>query len=407
MNGLLLASENPSTGIEPDLEVSVVIPCLNEMETVAGCVAQAVAALKRHGVTGEVLVADNGSTDGSRELAAAAGARVVEIRDRGYGSALRGGFAAARGRYLVMGDADGSYDFGDLMPFLARLREGYDLVMGNRFLGGIRPGAMPWKNRWIGNPLLSGLGRLLFGIAVGDFHCGLRALTRTAAAKLGLRTTGMEFASEMVIKAHLFGLRIAEVPTTLSPDGRSRPPHLRPWRDGWRHLRFMLLFSPRWLFLAPGASLFLLGAALTALLVRGPVRLGHIGLDVHSLLVASFVCLLGYQLLIFGVFARVYAAAEGFHPPSARLVRVSRRVSLEGGVIGGLTALGTGIVLLVLALLSWGSTGFSELDPAVTMRQVVPSVLLMALGTQTVFASFFISILTLAKTTVTGSPMTP
>lgn len=385
-------------GITPaTCEVSVVIPCLNEAETIAGCVGKAVETLEREGISGEVIVADNGSVDGSVALAEKAGARVVQVVERGYGSALRGGIAQARGRFVIMGDGDGSYDFAAIPVFLEKLRQGFELVMGNRFSGGIQPGAMPWKNRWLGNPALSGLGRFLFGISVRDFHCGLRGIARVAFENLGLRTTGMEFASEMVIKAHLHGMKMAEVPATLAPDGRSRPPHLRPWRDGWRHLRFMLLFSPRWLFLVPGFVLLAVGAAATVTLVRGPVKLAGLTLDIHSLLVAAFLCVLGYQLVIFGVFARVYASAEGFVGPQRLLSRASRYLNLELGLALGSGGFLVGLALAAVAVIEWRATGFAALNPVVTMRRLIPAVLLMILGAQTIFSSFFVSILTLAK----------
>ena len=387
----------PSLAGGSPCEVSVVIPCLNEAETIVACVERAIDTLSRAGITGEVVVADNGSSDDSVALARRAGARVVEVAERGYGNALRGGIESAGGRFVIMGDGDGSYDFAAIPAFVERLRQGFDLVMGNRFAGGILPGAMPWKNRWLGNPALSGLGRFLFGITIGDFHCGLRGLSAAAYRRIALRTTGMEFASEMVIKAHLHGLKITEVPATLSPDGRSRAPHLRPWRDGWRHLRFMLLFSPRWLFLIPGLVLTSIGAVTTGALVRGPLRIGGLVLDIHTLLVAAFLCVLGYQLVIFAVFARVYAGAEGFYPPQRLLSSASRFLSLEVGVALGAGSFLAGAILAVVAVAEWRATGFAGLDPAVTMRRLIPAVLLMILGAQTVFSSFFVSILTLAK----------
>ncbi|HUP25987.1 MAG TPA: glycosyltransferase family 2 protein [Thermoanaerobaculia bacterium] len=386
-----------STAKAQEPELTVVMPCLNEAETVAVCVEKALRAFAEHGIAGEVVLADNGSTDGSQELARAAGARVVEVRARGYGNALRGGIEAARGRFVIMGDADDSYDFSQLEPFVAKLREGWELVMGNRFRGGVERGAMPWKNRWIGNPALSGLGRLFFRAPVGDFHCGLRGFSVDAFRRMGLRTTGMEFASEMVIKAHLKGMRITEVPIRLYPDGRSRPPHLHPWRDGWRHLRFMLLFSPRWLFLIPGLLLLLVGAVVSAALVAGPLYLGGVGFDIHTLLVAAFLCVLGYQLVVFAVFSRVYAVLEGFHPHQRVLDRMMRFARLESGLlVGALLVLG-GALVLGFAVWGWRDVGFGSLDPRNTMRQLIPAVTLMTLGVQTVFASFFLSLLGLPR----------
>jgi hypothetical protein len=381
----------------PTLEVSVVIPCLNEAETVAPCVARAVASLRALAIDGEVIVADNGSTDGSAALAARQGARVVSVPERGYGHALRAGIAEAHGRYVIIGDADGSYDFGGLEPFVTRLRDGADLVMGNRFAGEIKPGAMPWSHRLLGNPVLSAVGRLFFRSPVGDFHCGLRGFRKAALNDLDLRTTGMEFASEMVIKSTLHGQRIVEVPITLSPDGRSRPGHLRTWRDGWRHLRFMLLFSPLWLFAIPGAALFGGGLAGVVWLVPGPRHVGPVEFDVHTLLVSSTFCLVGHQLLVFGAFTKQFAIAEGFHPPLALFRRLSTVPALETGVVVGLGCLIGGGVWLGHAVAGWRAFGFGNLDPRVTMRSVIPGVLLLMLGVQTVFASFFLGILGLKK----------
>jgi glycosyltransferase involved in cell wall biosynthesis len=381
----------PSTAVE----VSIVMPCLNEAETLAKCIGHAKVAAAEGGFAAEIIVADNGSTDGSQSIARNLGARIVDVSRKGYGSALIGGIDAARGRFIVMGDADDSYDFEAIGPLIDKLRDGYDLVVGNRFLGGIQPGAMPWSHRWLGNPVLTLISRIFFHAPVGDTHCGLRALRKDAYEKMHLRATGMEFASEMVIKAALKGMRITEVPVVLRPDGRSRPPHLRTWRDGWRHLRFMLLFSPRWLFLYPGLALFAVGAALSALLVAGPIHVAGVRLDIHTLLVAGFLALLGYQLVLFAVFTKIFAIRAGFHPPHPALEKVFRYVTLEVGLAAGaLMALG-GLVALVLAVASWGAVGFGTLDPSLTMREVIPAVVLLALGTQTVFASFFISILSI------------
>jgi hypothetical protein len=381
----------------PVLELSIVMPCLNEAETLAACVRKAQAFLARSGVQGEVVVADNGSDDGSPELAMRLGARVVQVRERGYGSALRAGIAAARGRFVVMGDADDSYDFSALDDFLRELRAGRALVMGNRFRGGIRPGAMPALHRYLGNPVLSGLGRLFFRSPAGDFHCGLRAFDRAAIEALKLQTTGMEFASEMVIAATLAGLDIAEVPIVLHPDGRSRPPHLRSWRDGWRHLRFMLLYSPDWLFLLPGVLLLLLGLALGTWLSAGPRPLGGVVLDVHSLLVCGFLVILGFQVVVFAVSTKLFAWREGFLPADPRLTWLSARARLEHGLVLGLGMAVAGAVLLALAVAGWSRAGFGPLDPRVTMRQVIPAVVLLILGMQTLFASFFLSLLGLPR----------
>ena len=296
---------------ESDLELTILMPCLNEAETIARCVDKARGFLSARGVAGEVLVADNGSSDGSQAIAEAHGARVIGVPERGYGAALIGGIAAARGRFVIMGDADDSYDFAALMPFVERLRAGADVVMGNRFQGGIAAGAMPALHRYLGNPGLSFLGRLFFGVRTGDFHCGLRGFDRDRVRVLDLRTTGMEFASEMVVRAALAAYRIEEVPTTLSPDGRSRPPHLRPWRDGWRHLRFLLIYSPRWLFLYPGLAILLAGMIGTAVLLPGAVSIAGIVFDLHTFIVSCFAILVGLQSITFAVIARKYAAQRG------------------------------------------------------------------------------------------------
>jgi len=379
------------------VEVSIVMPCLDEAETLASCIQSAQRALESGGFRGEVVVADNGSTDGSVVIAKELGARVVEVSRRGYGNALIGGIEAAEGEFVVMGDADASYDFGAIAPFIERLRAGDDLVVGHRFAGGIERGAMPWSHRWLGNPVLTRIGRIFFHAPVGDMHCGLRAFRKDAFERMHLRATGMEFASEMVIKASLKGMRISEVPVVLRPDGRSRPPHLRTWRDGWRHLRFMLLFSPRWLFLYPGLALFAAGVLLSALLLPGPLRVGGVRLDIHTLLVAGFLALLGYQLVLFAVFTKIFAVREGFHPPHPVLERIFKYVTLEVGLAAGALMALAGIVALVVAVASWQSVGFGNLDPSLTMREVIPAVVLLALGTQTVFASFFISILSIDR----------
>ena len=373
------------------------MPCLNEAETLAACIEKAHLAIKRGALAAEIIVADNGSTDGSQVIAKELGARVVTVDRKGYGSALIGGINAARGRFVIMGDADDSYDFTAIAPMLEKLRAGSDLVVGNRFAGGIEPGAMPWSHRWVGNPVLSLISRLFFHTPVGDSHCGLRGFRKDAYERMKLRATGMEFASEMVIKASLKGMRIAEVPVKLRPDGRSRPPHLRTWRDGWRHLRFMLLFSPRWLFLYPGLALFVVGMVLSAILLGGPVHVGGLRLDIHTLLVASFLALIGYQLVLFAIFTKIFAIQSGFHQPYPLLDSVSRYVTLEVGLAAGALMVLGGVIALILAVASWGAVGFGTLNPSLTMREVIPAVVLLALGTQTVFASFFISILSIDR----------
>jgi len=375
------------------VELTILMPCLNEAETLAACIDKARRFLREKRIAGEILVADNGSTDGSQSIARRKGARVVQVHPKGYGSALQGGIKAARGKYVVMGDADDSYDFYRLSPFVQRLREGFDLVMGNRLRGRVAPGAMPWLHRYVGNPLLSGLGRLFFRSKIGDFHCGLRAFKKESIERLSLQTTGMEFASEMVVKASLFGLKVTEVPTDLHRSSRSRPPHLRTWRDGWRHLRFLLLYSPRWLFLYPGLAMILLGVGGAFVLLPGPLALGRITLDVHTLLYAAMAIVLGYQGVLFAVFTKVFAISEGLLPEDPRLTWLFRYVRLETGILVGGVMLVLGAGLSLFAYLSWGSRSFGPLDPSETFRLAIPAVLLLILGLQTVLYSFFLSVL--------------
>ncbi|MEV2267729.1 glycosyltransferase [Nonomuraea africana] len=385
------------------MELTVVMPCLNEAETVEVCVRKAVACMEEHGIEGEVLIADNGSTDGSQQLARDAGARVVHVEEKGYGNALMGGIRAARGKYVIMGDADDSYDFTALLPFVEQLRDGADLVMGNRFKGGIAPGAMPPLHRYLGNPVLSFVGRLFFPSAIGDFHCGLRGFRRDSILRLGLQTGGMEFASEMVVKSTLQGLDVREVPTTLSPDGRSRPPHLRSWRDGWRHLRFLLLYSPKWLFFIPGLVLMTLGLVVGAALTFGPVKIGELAFDVDTLVGASAAVVIGFQAALFALFTKVYAAEEGFLPESPRIRKLISIVTMEKGlVVGGLLAL-AGLVGLVMSLVHWQVRSFGALDPRESLRIVVPSATALIMSFQTIFAALFISILGIRRTRETAT----
>lgn len=374
----------------PPLELTVLMPCLNEVETVATCVGKAVAFLERTGIQGEVLVADNGSSDGSVELARGAGARLVHVAQKGYGSALLGGLQAARGRYVIMADADDSYDFSQLDAFVASLRAGNTMVIGHRFRGGIRPGAMPFLHRYLGNPLLSFAGRLFFASPVGDFHCGLRGVERAAALKLGLCAPGMEFASEMIVKATLASWRIAEVPTVLSPAGRSRPPHLRSWRDGWRHLRFLLMMSPRWLMLYPGLCLIGLGAAAELAILRGPVVIDGVGFDIHTMLYAAGATVLGIQLVLFSLVARTIGVLKKLLPVSAPFARFLRVFSLERGILAGASMCLAGLGLAVYSVLSWAHTRLSALDPVTMMRVAIPSVTLMLAGAEIIFASFLL-----------------
>ena len=394
---------SPLSDVDCATEISVVMPCLNEAETLGVCIQKAFEAFSQAGLSGEIIIADNGSTDGSQELATSLGARVICVEERGYGNALRSGIEVALGRYVLFADSDDSYDFRDIPRFVAELHSGADLVMGNRFQGGIMPGAMPRLHRYIGNPLLSGIGRLLFRCPVGDFHCGMRAFTKIAFEKMELTTTGMEFASEMVIKASLKKLRIVEIPTKLHPDGRSRPPHLRTWRDGWRNLRFMLLFSPRWLFFLPGILFFLLGGILVLLLSFSSVQVYEINLDIHTLLVGSTLCIIGHQLIIFGLFSKGFAIREGLHPPSRPLERWGTRVTLEVGVLAGVAFILVGALLLGAAVYHWEQTGFGDLDPSRSMRLVIPAMLLLTLGVQTCFGSFFLGVLSVPKTKETNA----
>lgn len=383
-----------------DIELSVIMPCLNEALTLAVCVRRAQETLAKHGIRGEVIVGDNGSTDGSQAIARALGACVIDVPQRGYGAALLGAIAAARGKYILMGDSDASYDFGEIPAFLHKLREGFELVMGNRFAGSIKPGAMPWKNRYLGNPVLTGLGRLFFRTPIRDFHCGIRAFEKAAIERIDLRSTGMEFASEMVVKATLHGLKTTEVPATLHPDGRDRPPHLRPWRDGWRHLRFLLLYSPRWLFLFPGLALALVGAVLGGLLILAPRVLGGVTFDVHTLVYAGGMILVGSQAVFFAVLSKIYGMAAGLLPESSSSSRWLQRISLEHGLIVGVALSLAGAAGTLVAVLGWQRADFGAYDPSTAMRLVVPSVVLLALGAQTIFSSFFLSLLGMGTRTV-------
>jgi glycosyltransferase involved in cell wall biosynthesis len=381
-----------------DLVLTILMPCLNEAETLAFCVRQAVEAIEASNIAGEVVVADNGSTDGSQAIAVAEGARVVDVPTRGYGAALIAGIEAARGKYILMADADASYHFEHLPRFLPRLDEGYDLVMGNRFAGMIEPGAMPPLHRYLGNPVLSAIGQIFFKIPVRDFHCGLRAFRRDSILGLNLRTTGMEFASEMVVKASLAGLRMTEVPTTLSPDGRTRAPHLRSWRDGWRHLRFLLLYSPRWLFFYPGIVALAAGLILSAALLPGPLRIfgGHT-LDVDTLTYALGLVLIGAHITVFAVSAKVFGTQEGFLPPNPQFERLFKIVTLETGLLFGCFLLLAGAGILGYALFLWHAAGFGQLSPTRMLRLTLPSATLFMLGVEVIFGSFFLSLLGLNR----------
>ncbi len=391
-----MASSGPTDAIE----LTIVMPCLNEARTLPVCIAKAQEAIRAHGIAAEIVVADNGSTDGSVEIAQRLGARVVPVAQRGYGAALAAGIQAARGQYVLMGDADDSYDFGEAPAFLAKLREGADLVMGCRLPSGggtILPGAMPWKHRWIGNPTLSAVGRFFFRAKVKDFYCGLRAFRRDFVLALDLRTTGMEFALEMVIKSHLAQGRIAEVPITLSPDGRGRAPHLRTWSDGWRSIRFMMLMSPRWLFLVPGVALMLAGAISAGFLIAGPVRIGRAGFDTSTLLVACMVLTLGIQIVIYAFFSRMFAVTERLLPPDPLLNRITRVFTLESGLMAGAALALGGTALLIYSAFQWRSEGFGSLNYSQSQRIIIPAVTAMVIGVQVIFSSFFLSILGLSR----------
>lgn len=382
-----------TTADTTQIEISIVMPCLDEAETLAVCIKKAQSFIADNGLSGEVLIADNGSTDGSQEIATALGARVVPVPTRGYGAALIGGIAAAKGRFVAMGDADDSYDFLSLMPFLVKLRAGADLVMGNRFTGGIGPGAMPPLHRYLGNPVLSFLGRLFYKIKIGDFHCGLRAFSREAILGLNLNTPGMEFASEMVVKASLQGLRIEDVPTKLVKDGRSRPPHLRSWRDGWRHLKFLLTFAPNWLFMVPGLILLLVGLGGLGLLLPGDAQLGAITLGVHSLLYSAAFVLMGSQIVSFAYLARLFGIREGFWPQSAQITSIRKWFTIESGSLTGLALLVAGGLTAFLAVSQWAGANYGAMKVESLMRLAIPSFLLANLGLQCVFTSFFAGLL--------------
>ncbi len=387
-------------------EVSVVMPCLNEAETIGACIDKARAALRESGIDGEVIVADNGSTDGSQQIALDRGARLVSVHERGYGAALMGGFDAARGRYLIMADGDDSYNFLHIPRFLEKLRGGADLVMGNRFRGGIEPGAMPPLHRYLGNPVLSFLGRLIFRADCGDFHCGMRGLSKDAFQRMELRCTGMEFASEMVVKATLANMRVAETPTTLSPDGRTRAPHLRTWRDGWRHLRFLFLYSPRWLFLYPGAAMMLVGIAMTAWLLPTRRILGPFSLDVDTLVYALGLILIGFQAIVFAVCAKVYGISRGLLPNRPWVEKSLERFSLEKGLIAGTALTIAGFVAGIYGVHIWRAAGFGNLDPDTILRITLPSCCAIVIGIESIFASCFLSVLRLPSSPHPG-PVEP
>jgi len=376
-----------------DPEVSFVAPCLNEAATIEACIREIQSCIESSALSAEIVVADNGSTDGSRELARKLGARVIEVAERGYGSALMGGIEAARGRFVVMGDSDLSYDFREAPRLLEKLRAGADLVMGSRFKGRIEPGAMPFLHRYLGNPVLSWLGRLLFRVPVSDFHCGLRAFRKESYQAMRVRTSGMEFASEIVVKAAVMGMRIDEAPVTLRPDRRGRPPHLRTWRDGWRHLRFLLTLSPRWTLFLPGAVLAGLGALLMALVFFGPAHLRAVTLDVHTMVVGSLLVTVGHGAMTTAFALRIYALVEELGPPAPRLERMFSVLTLERGLAAGILVALAGVALIGVQVWRWVDAGFGPLDVSVTLRPTIAGATLVAVGAQTVLVSFVYSML--------------
>ncbi len=374
------------------IELSIVMPCLNEALTLPACIEMAQRFLSSSGIEGEIVIADNGSTDGSPEIARSLGARVVEVAEKGYGNALIEGINGAKGKYVVMGDADESYDFSSLSEFVRNLRQGDDLVMGNRFRGGIEQGAMPALHRYIGNPVLSFIGRLFYSTSIGDFHAGLRAFNRERVQSLGLSCGGMEFASEMVVKAVLNDYRLSEVPIRLYKDGRDRPPHLNSWQDGWRHLRFLLIFSPKWLFIYPGVLLFLIGFVGMATLFPGPVSVGAVVFDIHTMLYCCASLVLGLQMLYLGITARLVGKSFNVLAPGFRGKALIQQLTLERGLVMGVLATVLGLIWSIGAVIQWGEKDFLGLDPTVTMRGIIPAVTLLIAGAQTIISTFFLGV---------------
>jgi glycosyltransferase involved in cell wall biosynthesis len=379
--------------MDTPIHFSIIMPCLNEAETLAVCIGKAQQFLTQNKIEGEIIIADNGSVDGSQEIAIRAGAKVVHVAPKGYGSALMGGIEAAQGEYIIMGDADDSYDFSNLHDFVNALHAGCDLVMGNRFKGGIMPRAMPFLHRYLGNPVLSGIARLFFKSKIGDFHCGLRGFRKQAILSLNLQTSGMEFASEMVVKAAMRGLNVVEVPTILHPDGRTRPPHLRTWSDGWRHLKFLLLYSPKWLFFYPGIFLIILGALISVPLLFAPIQIGNITLDINTLMYASLLTILGVQSVFFSLFTYVFGINAALLPHDAATDKILSYIGLEKGLAFSLGMILLGFASSLGAIIYWGENRFGDIDPTFSMRLVIPGAVLFSLGFEILFASFFISIL--------------
>lgn len=378
---------------EKDLELTILMPCLNEAETLEICIKKAKKSLEENNIKGEVLIADNGSTDGSQEIAKKNGARVVNVPRRGYGSALIEGTKSAYGKYCIMGDADDSYDFSNIMPFVEKLREGYDLVMGNRFKGGIEKGAMPWSHKYIGTPVISFIGRLFYHSKIGDFNCGMRGYNRKAIMDLELKCTGMEYASEMIVQANLNKLKIAEIPTTLKKDGRSRPPHLKSFQDGWRHLKFLLLYSPKWLFLIPGLILMIVGLVGTIAFLFKNIQIGSIVLGIHSRLYLGAMVVVGLQMIIFSLFAKIYAINSGMHPKQDKITKFLNKITLEKGLVIGAVLTIIGILLTIYSIVVWNKNAWGNLDPIKVMPITIPAVYLIIIGVQVAFASFFLGVL--------------
>lgn len=377
------------------MEFTILMPCLNEAETLEACIFKALLAIHTHQLDAEILIADNGSKDNSVAIAEKCGARVIHVKEKGYGAALTAGIHEAKGKYIIMGDSDDSYDFITIMPFITKLRDGFDLVMGNRFKGGIQKNAMPILHRYLGNPVLSFIGRLFFKIPIRDFHCGLRGFNRQSMLSIGLSMTGMEFASEMVVKSAINNLKITEVPTKLYRDGRTKPPHLRTWRDGWRHLRFLLLYSPKWLFLYPGLFIIIIGFLISTFLLKGPVRINEITLDVHTLLYASGMVIIGFQTVFFYLFSTIFAIKNGLQKKEFWADKLEKWFSLEKTILVGIFMIIIGLFLSTKSLIYWDNESFGNLNPSQVLRLVIPAVSLLILGSQIIFNSFFMSILCL------------
>lgn len=378
------------------MELSIVIPCLNEAETIAICINKAFDFLDRNNIDGEVIIADNGSTDGSLEIAQKTRARIVAIEKKGYGSALRGGINASTGKYIIMGDADDTYDFSALMPFLEKMRQGFEMVVGNRFLGGIEDGAMPFLHKYLGNPVLTAIGRLFYKSSCRDFHCGLRGFSREAVLSLEASCPGMEFASELIVKAHLKGLKITEVPTTLSKGGRTRSPHLNTWRDGWRHLRFLLLYSPRWLFFYPGIIMMILGAVTGVPLVFSEISVGSVVFDIHTLFFSSIFFILGCQTLGLSAISRIYAAQSNVLPRSEKMLRFMNWFNLEKFLLTGGSVFSAGVFSCLYSVVSWQRfSNFGDFDPRIGFRILIPAFTLMIVGVQIMFTSFTVELLSM------------